>query len=138
MQILNISVNNRPSKSNSSKPYSVYLSESSGYSTAITDLSLPLITSESAGYTVSILDSIIREPRVHLPIQESTSHTANIMSLDITREVVYKKHSIGVDEADYSASILDAQITREVKYLKLSIDTDAVDYSTSIVDLQIM
>lgn len=139
MQILNISVMNRPQKSVTSRPYPIEFIES--FTSTIGTINaqqsnLPM--SEESKYGVGVMDCIVRELLIDLKVDtEVSEYSLGIADVQVTKEVVYRKHDIGVEPAEYSVGIEGVQVTRFVNYLSTGMDTEVARYSVGIADVRI-
>lgn len=138
MQILNISVQNRPSKSVTSRPYAYEFSESVGYSVDVSGHQSNYITRVKAQYSAGFADGIIRTllNKYSLGVQP-TEYSAGIGSAQITYQVVYHKYKATPVSSKYSAGLADAFISRKVAYIKYKLDDTRAVYSAGLADVQI-
>ena len=140
MQLLNISVNNRPSRSVTSRPYATEFGDSVGFqvdylSGAIS--SLPT-DDESVGYGVSMGSCIIRDQLVKLPLQpEDVSYVPTLQGVRISYEVVYHKYDAKYDSVAYEPTLIGVQIVREVRYLSTTLTPESVGFNSTISGVKI-
>ena len=139
MQILNISVQNRPSRSVTSRPYAVELLESVDYSTAFNKVNLFNINFlETAATSVGMLDGYIRDLLVRYKYREDVGSSITISDVQLTHDVVYTKYRMDKVVLDNSVSINDVHITREVRYITTKLDREDCSQIITLSDVRLV
>lgn len=133
MQILNISVLNRPAKSITSRPYSVYDIDTVNFDVdSLKATQDNIVFKEVTSYGYGIMDGYIRDTLVKYAYKSTVDYGYAISDVRLTRDVVYSEYQMGRETVDYGYGVSDVRLTREVKYLKLRIDSEYTDYDYSI------
>lgn len=123
MQILNISVTNRPSKSITSKPYVYYDLHKVSTDFKMLDVVVKTILNESwldaaieTQFTMN--DALVRDIMVSYRGKPFSIQTSFVMNdVKITKEVAYKKYNHNDLKVQTSFAMRDAVIVKEVRYL---------------------
>lgn len=114
MQILNISVQNRPAKTVTSKLYPVYSEVQVGSGFALD--------------SVSVSEAI--------PISEVASTYFSMQDINIVREVMYLKYDGIYSDMKSGCSLDEMIIVKDVRYLSTTIGTDSI--KSGLNDIQIV
>lgn len=138
MQILNISVMNRPAKSITSRPYPTDVLDSIYMTVGVSARQDNYNLSEDSNFSVGIMDCMTRELLVALkPDKEAFGYSAGVMHVQITKGVAYIPLKADTEGSKYSAGLGDVQVTRFVKYISIEVDTEASQYSAGLLGVQV-
>lgn len=138
MQILNISVMNRPSKSITSRPYPSEHIESIGFGVGVSAQQDNYTLAEDSTFSVGIMDCLTRELLVKLGIEtEASTYHVGLLDVQITKGVAYIPLKVDTESSTFHVGLSDVQITRYVNYLTQEVDTEASTYSVGLLGVQI-
>lgn len=141
MQILNISVNNRPSKSLTSQPYATYIMESMRGFIDVEDVvvNMPYELSEymSSKFDFDdmqyIKEVVYRNLAVHREIMAST---VDFDDINILKDVTYTTYKVGYDAMESSINVTDPVI--RVALVTRKIDVGLMWSNFTVDDIQIL